>query len=69
MHRTRNQNKEDFRPNGESIPELLHAAKIVLSVRQYKELTAAVNDAVGYAEKKRRILAAIHQKKKEGCLE
>ena len=65
MHRTRNQNREGFRLTGGSIPELLHAAKIVLSVRQYKELTASVNDAVSYAEKKRRILAAIHQKKKE----
>ncbi|MCR4646675.1 MAG: hypothetical protein K5695_14910 [Oscillospiraceae bacterium] len=69
MHRKRNQNRINAPISGESIPELLHAAKIVLSVRQYKELTASVNDAVGYAEKKRRILAAIHQKKKEGCLE
>lgn len=67
MHRTRNQNKEDFRPNGESIPELLHSAKTVLSEKQYRELCAAVNEVSGYPAKRELIFAAVQAriKKKE----
>ena len=62
MHRTRNQNREDFRLTGESIPELLHSAKTVLSEKQYRELCAAVNEVSSYPAKKELIFAAAKAK-------
>ena len=71
MHRTRNQNRGSFQLHGETIPELLHAAKTVLSDRQYRELCAAVNETAGYANKRGLIFAAVQSriKREEGCLE
>ena len=70
MHRTRNQNRGSFQLHGETIPELLHAAKMVLSDRQYRELCTAVNETEGYANKRGLIFAAVQSRiKKEGCLE
>ena len=71
MHRKRNQNRGSFQLHGETIPELLHAAKTVLSGRQYRELCAAVNETEGYADKKGLILAAVQSriKRKEGGIE
>ncbi|MBP0972771.1 MAG: hypothetical protein J5851_02560 [Oscillospiraceae bacterium] len=71
MHRTRNQNRGSFQLHGETIPELLHAVKMVLSDRQYHELCAAVNETAGYVNKRGLIFAAVQSriKREEGCLE
>lgn len=70
MHRTRNQNRGSFQLHGETISELLHSAKTVLSGRQYHELCAAVNETGCYRAKRGLIFAAVQSRiKKEGCLE
>ena len=64
MHRNRNQLREGFCLTGDSIPDLLRQAKIVLSARQYKELRRKVNQTVGYAEQRGLIFASIQSKMK-----
>ena len=65
MHRTRNQKRGAFQLHGETISELLHSAKTVLSGRQYRELCAAVNDTEGYANKRGLIFAAVQSRIKD----
>lgn len=65
MHRTRNQNRGSFQLRGETIPELMHSAKLVLSHRQYRELRATVNETEGYANKRGLILAAVQSRIKD----
>lgn len=62
MHRTRNQNREEFRLTGESIDDMLRSVRRILSAKQYRELLKSVSEADGYAEKKHLIYASIQAK-------
>lgn len=62
MHRTRNQNREEFRLTGESIDDMLRSVRRILSARQYRELLKSVSESDSYAEKKHLTYASIQAK-------
>ena len=62
MHRSRNQNREEFHLSGERIDDMLRSVKLILSAKQYRELLKSVNETDGYAEKKHLIYASIQAK-------
>ena len=64
MHRTRNQNREEFHLTGESIDDMLRSAKRILSAGQHRELLKTVGETSSYAEKKHLIYASIQAKKR-----
>ena len=65
MHRTRVQNREDFRISGGNIDNMLRSAKRILTAKQYRDLRNAVSEMDGYAEKKHLIYASIQAKIRE----
>ncbi|MDE6730787.1 MAG: hypothetical protein K2J71_08455 [Oscillospiraceae bacterium] len=65
MHRTKIQNRENFRLHGSSISAMLRSVKGRMSPKQYKELCCQVNQASSYSAKKGLIFASIQAKQKE----
>ena len=65
MHRTRNENRAGIQMSGSSVSAMLKSVKGCTSPRQYKALCHRVNNASGYAEKKRLILAVVQAKQQK----
>jgi hypothetical protein len=62
MRTSKQYEKANVKPNG-SIQSMMRKAKTVLSVRQYRELCGAVNEAADYTTKKGLIIACLQAKK------